>query len=59
MNPSIRSHNFCHVHETLRVTPAMAAGIAGRLWMLDDIVVHIDSLAPAAKPHGPYRKRGN
>ena len=25
-------HNFCRIHQTLRVTPAMAAGVTGRLW---------------------------
>lgn len=28
-------YNFCRVHQTLRVTPAMAAGIANEIWTLD------------------------
>ena len=50
-------YNFCRIHKTLRVTPAMAAGITDRLWSLDDIVAKIDAMAPAPKVRGPYRKR--
>ena len=52
-------YNFCRIHKTLRVTPAMAAGITDRLWSLDDIVAKIDAMAPEPKPRGPYRKRGD
>lgn len=31
-------YNFVRIHQTLRVTPAMAAGITDRLWDLEDIV---------------------
>lgn len=31
-------YNFVRVHQTLRVTPAMEAGIASRLWTISDIV---------------------
>jgi hypothetical protein len=27
-------YNFCRVHSSLRVTPAMAAGIANEIWPL-------------------------
>jgi IS1 family transposase len=50
-------YNFCRIHKSLRVTPAMAAGITDRLWTLDDIVAKIDAMAPAPKPRGPYKKR--
>lgn len=50
-------YNFCRIHKSLRVTPAMAAGITDRLWSLDDIVAKIDEMAPAPKPRGPYKKR--
>lgn len=50
-------YNFCRIHKSLRVTPAMAAGITDRLWSLDDIVAKIDAMAPAPKPRGPYKKR--
>ena len=50
-------YNFCRIHKSLRVTPAMAAGITDRLWTLEDIVAKIDAMAPAPKPRGPYKKR--
>jgi len=50
-------YNFCRIHKTLRMSPAMAAGITDRLWSLEDIVAKIDELAPAPKPRGPYKKR--
>jgi hypothetical protein len=49
-------YNFCRIHKTLRMSPAMAAGITDRLWSLDDIVAKIDALAPVPKPRGPYSK---
>ena len=52
-------YNFCRIHKTLRVTPAMAAGITDRLWSLEDIVAKIDAMAPAPKARGPYKKREN
>ena len=50
-------YNFCRIHKSLRVTPAMAAGITDRLWSLEDIVARIDAMAPAPQPRGPYKKR--
>jgi hypothetical protein len=31
-------YNFVRIHKTLRTTPAMAAGVTGRLWEIEDIV---------------------
>lgn len=31
-------YNFCRVHQTLRVTPAMEAGIADHVWTVEEIV---------------------
>jgi hypothetical protein len=31
-------YNFCRIHKTLRITPAMAAGVTDRLWSIGDIV---------------------
>jgi IS1 family transposase len=50
-------YNFCRIHKTLRMSPAMAAGISDRLWSLEDIVARIDAAAPAPKARGPYKKR--
>jgi len=29
-------YNFCRIHQTLRVTPSMAAGISNHVWELED-----------------------
>ena len=31
-------YNFCRVHKTLRVTPAMEAGITDHVWSFDELV---------------------
>jgi len=31
-------YNFCRIHQTLRTTPAMAAGVTNHLWEIADIV---------------------
>jgi IS1 family transposase len=31
-------YNFCRIHQTTRVTPAMEAGVTNRLWDISDIV---------------------
>lgn len=36
-------YNFCRVHQTLRVTPVMEAGIADHVWEIDEIVALLDS----------------
>ena len=36
-------YNFCRVHQTLRVTPAMEAGLASRVWSLVDLVGLLDA----------------
>ena len=35
---SQRIYNFIKIHRTLRVTPAMAAGVTDRLWDVEDLV---------------------
>jgi hypothetical protein len=32
------NYNFCRIHKTLGITPAMAAGISNKLWSLEDII---------------------
>ena len=38
-------YNFVRIHKTLRVSPAMAAGIETRLWSFEDVVALIDEQA--------------
>ena len=41
-------YNFARVHTTLRVTPAMAAGLSTRVWNLEDIVALLDTPSAVA-----------
>jgi IS1 family transposase len=36
-------YNFVRIHQTLRVTPAMAAGVSDRVWEISDVVSLLDS----------------
>ena len=31
-------YNFVKIHQSLRTTPAMAAGVTDRLWEIEDLV---------------------
>ncbi|MGD0017297.1 MAG: IS1 family transposase [Verrucomicrobiia bacterium] len=31
-------YNFCRIHQTLRVTPAMAAGVSDHVWSLEEVI---------------------
>ncbi|MEW8333491.1 MAG: IS1 family transposase, partial [Candidatus Thiodiazotropha sp.] len=48
-------YNFCRIHKSLRVTPAMEAGISDHVWTLEEVVGLIPEEAP--KKRGPYKKR--
>ncbi len=49
-------YNFCRIHKSLRVTPAMAANITDRLWSLEDIIAKIDKMAPPPRSVGLIRR---
>jgi hypothetical protein len=50
---------FVRMHKTLRMTPAMAAGVSDRLWSMEDIVTLIDARAEAPNRPKTDRKREN
>src|ERR1700688_401403 len=50
-------YNFCRVHQTLRVTPAMEAGVTDHLWDVKDLVPLLPAIE--SKPRGPYRRKAN
>jgi hypothetical protein len=31
-------YNYCRIHQSLRVTPAMEAGLSDRVWELTDVI---------------------
>lgn len=49
-------YNWTRIHKTLRITPAMAAGLTDRVWSIEEIVEMMDEVAP--KPGRPktYKK---
>jgi IS1 family transposase len=54
-------YNFCRVHKTLRVTPAMEAGLADHVWELSELVGILEAKERAVigtdeNKRGPYRK---
>ncbi len=42
-------YNFCRVHSTLRVTPAMEAGISDHIWSIEEMCALLPHAASAAK----------
>ena len=50
-------YNFVKVHSKLRISPAMAAGVADRLWEVVDIVKLVEAAEAKPAKRGPYKKR--
>lgn len=50
-------YNFCRIHKTLRVTPAMEAGINDTVRDVEWIVGLIYARKPVSKKRGPYKPR--
>jgi IS1 family transposase len=42
-------YNFCRVHQTLRVTPAMEAGISDHVWEVEEILSMMDAKEAESK----------
>src|SRR5688572_8128880 len=47
-------YNFVRVHKTLRMSPAMAAGITKRLWEMADVVNMLEAWGSGAGAPVPY-----
>ena len=41
-------YNFCRIHQTLRVSPAMEAAIADHVWNIEELVGLLDRMQTAA-----------
>ena len=41
-------YNFCRIHQTLRVTPAMEAGLTDRVWSVGELLNLVAPVAQAA-----------
>lgn len=51
----VAHYNLCRVHESLKTTPAIAIGVADRVWTLGDL---IDAVLPL-EPNKPVRVKRN
>jgi IS1 family transposase len=51
----VAHYNLCRVHEALRTTPAVALGVAERVWTIGDL---IDAVLPL-EPNRPVRVKRN
>ncbi len=49
-------YNFVHIRQTLRATPAMAAGVTDRVWEVADIVALWEAVESKAGKRGPNKK---
>ena len=50
-------YNFVRIHSTLRITPAMAAGVSDRLWEIGDIVKLVEDAEAKPGKRGSYKNR--
>jgi IS1 family transposase len=48
-------YNFCRIHQTLCVTPAMEAKVSDHVWGIEEIVALVP--IPKLGPRGPYKKK--
>jgi IS1 family transposase len=49
-------YNFMKLHKSLRMTPALAAGVTDQLWKIDDLVALVDEHDAAKPRQKPGRK---
>jgi hypothetical protein len=50
-------YNLCRIHESLRSTPAMALGIADRVWTVGDLLDAALATQPIAPTDTPAKRR--
>jgi len=50
-------YNFGRIHKTLRVTPAMEAGISDHVWTLEEIASLVAE--EPLKKRGPYKNKNS
>ncbi len=54
----VAHYNLCRVHETIRMTPAMALGVADHIWTIGELVEAATMLKtpePDGRRVGPFR----
>jgi IS1 family transposase len=48
--------NYVRIHQTLRVTPAMEAGLCDHIWSLEELIAMGIAAMPKPGKRGPYKK---
>ncbi len=51
----VAHYNLCRVHETIRMTPAMALGVADHIWDIGELIEAATGPEPRGRPVGPFR----
>lgn len=47
-------YSFIKMHETLKMAPAMVAGVSQTLWSMEDLSEKMDAVVPKPGKRGPY-----
>jgi hypothetical protein len=50
-------YNFVRQHKTLRMSPAMAAGIENRLWSMNEVAALVEARDEPSKKRSAYKPR--
>ena len=53
------AYNFTRVHRSLRVTPAMEAGVTDHIWSMEEVAEMVDATLPKPGVRGPYKERNS
>ena len=51
----VAHYNLCRVHETIRMTPAMALGITDHIWDIGELIEAANGPEPEGRPVGRFR----
>jgi hypothetical protein len=49
-------YNLVRIHNTLKVTTAMAAGVSTTLWTIENVSADIETRIAKPAKRGPYKK---
>jgi hypothetical protein len=49
-------YNFCRIHQTLRATPAMAAGLSKTVWEIEDLAALVEAQELKAINNGELKR---
>ena len=50
----VAHYNLCRIHETIRMMPAMALGVAGHIWTIGELVEAATNPEIVPPRHAPF-----